>query len=641
MFNSPFDPNSKVEVSIPPTAQVIFVSDLFSRDHVGGAELTSDAIIDSSPAEVFRLHAKNLTSDLILENSEKYWIFGNFTSMNLELIPSIVSGLKYSVIEYDYKYCKYRSPEKHFASENSYCDCHEQMNGKMISAFYFGATSLWWMSERQREIYHSMFPFLARVENNVLSSVFDDKFFNHISNLVSENGKIEKTSHLVVGSDSWIKGVENSIKYCEENNLEYEVVKNLDYPDLLEKLSKSKCLVFLPNGADTCPRLVIEAKLLGCDLILNENVQHSREEWFNSDLKTLFTYLHSSRDRFWSSISKSINSTPTVSGYTTTYNCIDQKYPFEASIKSMLGFCNQVIVVDGGSTDGTWEALQILSNDNDKLIIHKQERDWNHKRFAVFDGLQKALARAMCTGEFCWQQDSDEIVHEDDFEKIYNLMKALPKASDLIALPVVEYWGSNKKVRVDVNPWKWRLSRNRPHITHGIPGQLRRFDSDGLLYSHPGTDGCDYIRSDSMESIPFSTFYTQDIHKVRSSALEGSQDALNEYELWMGNALEKLPSVYHYSWYDIERKINTYKNYWSKHWQSLYDIKQDDTSENNMFFNKPWSKVTDTQVKKLAKKLESKMGGWIFHEKVDFSKPTPHIKISKDHPSFIKEWLKK
>ena len=60
-----------------------------------------------------------------------------------------------------------------------------------------------------------------------------------------------------------------------------------------------------------------------------------------------------------------------------------------------------------------------------------------------------------------------------------------------------------------------------------------------------------------------------------------------------------------------------------------------------MFFNKPWSSVTDSQIKKLAKKLESKMGGWIFHEKIDFSKTTPHIKISKDHPSFIKQWLQK
>ena len=51
-------------------------------------------------------------------------------------------------------------------------------------------------------------------------------------------------------------------------------------------------------------------------------------------------------------------------------------------------------------------------------------------------------------------------------------MKSIPKNMDLICLPVIEYWGKNEKVRIDVNPWKWRLSKNRPYITHGIPAKL-------------------------------------------------------------------------------------------------------------------------------------------------------------------------
>lgn len=59
--------------------------------------------------------------------------------------------MKYSVLEYDYKFCKYRSPEKHKFATGTDCDCHEQLNGKLISAFYHGAKSLWWMSEDQKE----------------------------------------------------------------------------------------------------------------------------------------------------------------------------------------------------------------------------------------------------------------------------------------------------------------------------------------------------------------------------------------------------------------------------------------------------------------------------------------------------------
>ena len=78
---------------------------------------------------------------------------------------------------------------------------------------------------------------------------------------------------------------------------------------------------------------------------------------------------------------------------------------------------------------------------------------------------------------------ADEIVHEKDYDKVKEVIKRLPKATDLIALPVIEYWGGPEKVRIDVNPWKWRLSRNRKYITHGIPKQLRVIDEDGQLYA--------------------------------------------------------------------------------------------------------------------------------------------------------------
>ena len=61
-------------------------------------------------------------------------------------------------------------------------------------------------------------------------------------------------------------------------------------------------------------------------------------------------------------------------------------------------------------------------------------------------------------------------------------------------------------------------------------------------------------------------------------------EAIQSYEKWMNNLVDSLPVVHHYSWFDIARKIRTYRDYWSKHWQSLYDIRQDDTAENNINF---------------------------------------------------------
>ena len=105
--------------------------------------------------------------------------------------------------------------------------------------------------------------------------------------------------------------------------------------------------------------------------------------------------------------------------------------------------------------------------------------------------------------------------------------------------------------------------------------------------------------------------------------------------------INNLPAIHHFSWFNLERKINTYKNYWSKHWQSLYNVSQDDTAENNMFFNKPWSDVTDEEITDLASDLAEKTGGWIFHRKLDLNQPTPYIDCEIGYPSIMENWIKK
>ena len=60
-----------------------------------------------------------------------------------------------------------------------------------------------------------------------------------------------------------------------------------------------------------------------------------------------------------------------------------------------------------------------------------------------------------------------------------------------------------------------------------------------------------------------------------------------------------------------------------------------------MFFDKAWSEVTDEEMNMQADKLASEMGGWIFHSKVDFSKPTPHLTIDRGHSPLVSEWIER
>ena len=640
LSKSVFGTAATQEIRIPETTQVIFVSDMFAEDYAGGAELTSEALIRSSPFDVFKLHSKDVTMRLLEQGHKSFWIFGNFSRMDLKLIPTIAANMRYAVLEYDFKYCRYRSPEKHMNAERKPCDCHNEMHGKMVSAFYHAAKSLWWMSEKQQARYHEMFPFLAEKPNCVLSSVFDDETFAMIKKLREKRERCVKDTlgpWVILGSPSWIKGMPEAEKWCKDNGKEYELVWGLSHTDLLKKLAAAEGHVYLPQGADTCPRMVIEARLIGCELHLNDFVQHRYEEWFDTD-DTLLTesYLYAARERFWNGIKHDYEYNPTLSGYTTTRNCISQKYPFEATIRSMLGFCDEVCIVDGGSTDGTWERLRELSDQEERLKVWRIERDYDDPRFALFDGLLKREARLLCTGDFCWQMDSDEVVHESDHKKIRSLMQEWPPNCVMLSLPLIEYWGGKDKVRCDILPWKWRISRNLPTITHGVPKSQRLYDDKGKMYS-AGSDGCDPIHSKTGDPVPFLTFYTPDVDALRRHAAEDER-ARSEYEEWYQNLIENLPTVRHFSWWNIERKIHTYRDYWQGHWNSIYNKQLEDTPENNMFFSKRWADVTEKEIDELAHRLKCEMGGWIFHSRVDFTKPTASVTIKDELPEAVKEW---
>ena len=648
--------NTQQQSNINSTVEIIFVADLFAEHYVGGAELTTQALIDECTLPYVKILSRDLNIGLLKDGVDKFWIFGNFAQMNPELIPTIIGNLKYTVLEYDYKFCRFRSPEKHAFNVGKPCDCHNQMNGKLISAFYYGSKGLWWMSEAQKNTYLTLFPFLSEKDNVVLSSVFSKNTLGTIKLLREQVSKerIQRKGWITLGSESWVKGATTAKKWCDVEGKEYETIWNIPYEETLAKMSVAEGFVYLPSGGDTCPRMVIEAKLLGCQLHLNDHVQHGKEEWFNTaDITSIEEYLFTTPGLFWSGVKNMMMYKPSISGYTTVYNCVKQEYPFEECIHSMLQFSNEVCIVDGGSTDGTIQKLlnlmklestdiimssldkgETVSSSNKNISLKVVKRDWDSPHFAVFDGMQKAEARLMCKSTFCWQMDSDEIVHEEDAQKIIDLCSKFPNGVDLISLPVVEYWGGPAKVRVDITPWKWRLSKNKSNITHGIPKDLRKYDDQGSLYASEGTDGCDMIDLITGERINHVSFYSQEADEARRSAMSGDITALDNYNKWFNVIIENLPAVFHYSWYDLERKMRLYRDYWTCHWESLFGKTYKDTAQSNMMFDVPWSQVTDEMIASRAVEFKSKLGGWVWHKKWDGT-TTPHLVIGRTQPAIM------
>ena len=158
------------------------------------------------------------------------------------------------------------------------------------------------MSEIQKSMHTEKFPFLEKSNSTVLSSIFGDAAIDKMRNMDTSS---KNSKWIILNSPSPVKNREGCIKLAKKHNLDYDLVWGLDYEDLLKKLAESKGLIFLPSGEDTCPRIVIEAKMLDCEVVMNNKVQHKDEEWFQ-DKETMIKYLRERPTVFWKEIEKHV-----------------------------------------------------------------------------------------------------------------------------------------------------------------------------------------------------------------------------------------------------------------------------------------------------------------------------------------------
>ena len=140
--------------------------------------------------------------------------------------------------------------------EGSSCDYLQTDQTQNIKKFLANAESVFFMSERQKNIHEKELS--TKLDNSfVLSSVFTKANLDHIKTLKNKYKNSKNNKWIVLGSNSWVKGLAESEQWCKDNKLEYEVVWGLEYSQFLEKLASSKGICFLPQGLDTCPRFVI------------------------------------------------------------------------------------------------------------------------------------------------------------------------------------------------------------------------------------------------------------------------------------------------------------------------------------------------------------------------------------------------
>jgi hypothetical protein len=287
----------KREYLIPADTEAIFVQDFFPEEFLGGAELTSEAFIHHSPYRVFKLHASSLTPQMLQEHRDKIWIFGNFQSVNLSLLGLALNlKLRLYMIEYDYKFCDFRLPQLHQFQRNSPCDCHTRERGRFIAKLFKEARKSFFMSEKQMQVYGELFP-SAKPNGVALSSAWVKEDLEYLRTLRA--CRVSNGRWAILKRDSFVKNQTGTEAYARAHGISYDLVGEMPYREFLRILSSYDGLLFHPAGYDSCPRLTIEAKLMGMQLLLNEHVQHKEEPWFNQNVSSIEEYLLEIPHRLW------------------------------------------------------------------------------------------------------------------------------------------------------------------------------------------------------------------------------------------------------------------------------------------------------------------------------------------------------
>jgi ADP-heptose:LPS heptosyltransferase len=260
-----------------------------------------------------------------------------------------------------------------------------------------------------------------------------------------------------------------------------------------------------------------------------------------------------------------------ISAYCIIKDGNKYKFPYKECIKAALKIADEFIMVDGGSTDGTWEDLQELAaqlhrpsggpTGHQPLKIFQHEWDMSD---AMVMGAEKTYARQQCTGEYLIQLDADEIIVEKQPGQIRQLIKRNRNVL-VFDFPVVNFYGDDKTVRIDDSIWKWRVTKNDPDIIHGVHAAARDFDCETMkiTFDKKVSDGCEYINRNTLEIIPHKSVMPPAAHQLhehvrqaRSNGEEITEQVFRSYKQMITEMVSHMPVVFHYSWLDLDNKVN-------------------------------------------------------------------------------------
>jgi hypothetical protein len=109
-----------------------------------------------------------------------------------------------------------------------------------------------------------------------------------------------------------------------------------------------------------------------------------------------------------------------VSGFTIVRNAIKLDFPVEASIRSILPICDEVVVNVGRSEDETLELVRSIRDPRIRIL----ETEWDMTRRNTVLGFETQRAMRACLHPWGVYIQADEVLHERGAEELADAMRA-------------------------------------------------------------------------------------------------------------------------------------------------------------------------------------------------------------------------
>lgn len=258
--------------------QISFISDVISSERAGaangGAALNDDVLCKGlrlAGHDVRVVNSKNLGSI-----GNEYVLLSNFFNVKPELLSELVSRGRYSIVAHDYKFVAHMNPAV-------YADFLVPADQRINLDLFSRADNVFCQSNLQKGIYDKN---VTSKTHNLSGNLWDTETISFMGDL-SRRNKLRSGVTAVVKSPYPQKGVAESIQFCIQNRLDYDLVSDKVYHCFLNKLAQFEGLCFVPQVPETLSRVCVEAKIMGLSVLTTKMVGAVGEEWWSLDKDAL------------------------------------------------------------------------------------------------------------------------------------------------------------------------------------------------------------------------------------------------------------------------------------------------------------------------------------------------------------------